>query len=88
MTATLITGGGVKDLVDLAERYLERGDKVILFHAFPEDSFARAPAGAEIVFNLDPDGLSSDDIADIYGVQEIINLDHANPRVTAPQHLY
>lgn len=88
MTATLITGGAVKELVNLAERHLDRGDKVVLFHEFPEESLARVPSGAEVVFNLDPDGLSSSEIADIYGVQEIINLDNANPPATAPQHLF
>lgn len=88
MTATLITGGAVKELVDLAEHHLDRGDKVVLFHEFPEESLARVPSGAEVVFNLAPDGLNSDDIAEIYGVQQIINLDAETPAKIAPQHLF
>lgn len=88
MTTTLITGGTVREIVNLAAQRLEQGDHVVLFHEFPDESITRAPAGAEVVFNVDPSGISTKEIAEIYGAQQVINLDGAREQYAPPQHRY
>ena len=88
MKTTLITGGTVREIVNLAAQRLDQGDHVVLFHEFPNDSIERAPAGAEVVFNVDPSGLSTKEIAEIYGAQQVINLDGAREHNALPQHRY
>ena len=75
MTTILMTGGDASDIIRAAAKRLDQGDRVVLFHEFPNNSVALAPTGAEIVFDVDPDGLTAKDIAEIYGARQVVDFD-------------
>ena len=88
MGTALVTGGPIGSVVEVSTELIEQGRRVVIFHEFPGNSASTVPEGAEIVFDLDPDGFDIDDIANVYGVDQIYNLDSAVEGGTAPQHLY
>ena len=88
MTTMLISGGAVSEIIKLASQYIDQGDRVVLFHPFPGGTCSKVPAGAEIVFDIDPNGLNPREIANIYGAERVVNLNRSTPRNALPQHLY
>lgn len=88
MSTVLVTGGKVSEAINMASKLLDNGRKVVVFHEFPEPSATRFPNGVEMVFNLDPEGADVDEVANIYGVDAIVDLDRMPHRQTRPQHLY
>ena len=88
MGTTLVTGGSIGSAVEVSTALIKQGRKVVIFHEFPGNSASTVPEGAEIVFDLDPDGFDVDDIANVYSADQIYNLDIALEFGTAPQHLY
>ena len=88
MATTLVTGGTASQATEYAAQQISLGDRVVILHEFPDDSASDVPKGAFAVFDIAEGGLSSEEVAEIYGARRIIDLNRGKTVQSPPQHLY
>lgn len=88
MNTTLITGGNVEQISDYASRKINDGERVVVFHDLPTSSSSRLPKGTIVVFNVDQDGMDSEEVAELFDASQIVDFNLADEAPSAPQHLF
>lgn len=88
MATTLITGGNVAQITNYASERIEQGERVVVFHDLPENATSRLPKGTIVVFNVDPDGMTSDEVAELFDARQIVNFNSTADCAPSPQHIF
>ena len=88
MATTLITGGNVAQITNYASQKIEQGERVVVFHDLPDNATSRLPKGTIVVFNVDPDGIGSEEVAELFNARHIVNFNNAPDHTSVPQHIF